>query len=58
MTKTIVKENTIFTIKELNKKWKISTVKGLIEITYDISKVEYPTFDELKEYILSEEIFQ
>lgn len=53
----VVKNGIIYNVNELQNKWKISTSINNMPIDYEISKNDYATFDELKAYILSCDIF-
>ncbi|MDR3263682.1 MAG: hypothetical protein LBT30_05160 [Clostridiales bacterium] len=53
----IIKNEKNYSVFETKTKWKISIVKTELSIDYNISKKDIPTFEALKEYILSEDIF-
>lgn len=57
MARTIEKDGRVLTVQEFSQKWKVSTDKGGLQVSYDISKAVYPTFDDLKTYVLSDMIF-
>lgn len=57
MARTIEKDGRVLTVQEFSQKWKVSTDKGGLQVSYDISKADYPTFDDLKAYVLSEPMF-
>lgn len=57
MARTIEKDGRVLTVQEFSQKWKVSTDKGGLQVSYDISKADYPTFDDLKTYVLSDMIF-
>lgn len=53
----IVKNNVNYIVSELQNKWKVSTAINGMPIDYEVSKNDCATFDELKAYILSCDIF-
>lgn len=55
--KEILKDGRVITVKEYSIKWKITTTKNGRATSYDIQKKYYPSFEDLKEYILNEPIF-
>lgn len=57
MARTIEKDGRVLTVQEFSQKWKITTDKSGLQVSYDISKADYPTFDDLKAYVLSEAMF-
>lgn len=54
MERTIEKDGRVLIVQEFNQKWKVSTDKGGLKVSYEISKADYQTFDDLKAYVLSE----
>lgn len=53
----ITKNNQIYKITENDNNWVAKLEYGNLQATFDIPKNMCKTFDELKEYILSSEIF-
>ena len=54
---TIAKENTVYTVTESTDKWKVSNDSGKLSFSVDIPKELCKTWDELREYVLSNNIF-
>ncbi len=57
MVKTIEKDGRTITVQEYAVKWKVTTPRDKITLSYDIDKRNYPTFEDLKAYVLKEPMF-
>ena len=55
--KEIIKGGRIIGVKEYSIKWRITTNKNGRQTSYDIQKKYYPSFEDLKEYVLNEPTF-
>ena len=53
----IIKNNVEYHIIELKRFWKIVSIKGKLTIEYKIPKENCLTIDDVKSYILSNDIF-
>lgn len=53
----IKKGDTVFTVLEFANKWKVNADNGRITLEYNVPKELCATFDELRDYILSNDIF-
>ena len=53
----IEKNGKVYTVAESRSKWSVSTDVEQLTITYDVSKDICNSFDELQEYVLSNDIF-
>lgn len=54
----IEKNGRIFSVTETETNWKLSEEKGrTMSVTYNIPKENAPTAEELRDYVLSSELF-
>ncbi len=53
----IAKGNKIYNITEHINKWIVKSASGKLSISFDVSKELCKTEDELREYVLSNEMF-
>lgn len=53
----ITKDDKTYAVKESAAKWTISTESGKLAVSYDVSKEICKTADELREYVLNNELF-
>mgnify|MGYP007043623883 CR=1 FL=1 len=53
----IVKNDKNYIISELQNKWKVSTIINGMSVDYEVSKSDCATFDDLKAYVLSCDVF-
>lgn len=51
------KNEKVYTVKECNDHWNVSTVIGKLSVSYQIPKDVCATFEALKQYIESENMF-
>lgn len=54
---TIIKNGKTYAVKENRKSWTVSTTIDCIDISYNIQKVDYPTFESLRAYVIESNIF-
>ncbi|MBD5086706.1 MAG: hypothetical protein HDT32_05080 [Clostridiales bacterium] len=54
---TIKKENKIYIAKENKTSWTLSTTIGQVDVSYNVPKVDCPTFDALTEYVIANDLF-
>mgnify|MGYP003185167218 CR=1 FL=1 len=54
---TIEKNNKIYTVKENKMSWTISTKIGDVEVSYNVQKADYPTFESLKAFVAENNLF-
>lgn len=54
---TIAKGDSIYTVTESRDKWKVSKGSGKLTISVDVPKELCKTGDELREYVLSNDLF-
>lgn len=57
MGRTIIKDGRTITVQEYAVKWRVTTTKSGVAIPYDVPKKNYPTFEDLKDYVLKEPLF-
>ena len=53
----ITKNGKTYAVKENRKSWTVTTTIDCIDVTYNIQKVDYPTFESLQAYIVNSNIF-
>lgn len=53
----IEKNGKIYTIRENKTSWTISTTIGRVDVSYNVPKSDYPTFDALKAYVVASDLF-
>lgn len=53
----IEKNGKQYTINEYDKKWVIKRVEGQLTIKYELSKTDYSTYDEVKNFIETSDTF-
>lgn len=54
---TVQKNDKTYTVKECKNHWNISTEIGKLSVSYQVPKDMCATFEELKQYIESENMF-
>ncbi len=54
---TIIKNGKTYAVKENRKSWTVTTTIDCIDVSYNIQKVDYPTFESLQAYIMGSSIF-
>ena len=54
---TIVKGDSVYIVTELRDKWKVSKDSGKLSLSVDVPKELCKTEDELREYVLSNDLF-
>lgn len=54
---TIEKNGKIYTAKENKASWTVSTTIGRIDVVYNVPKVDCPTFESLKAYVVASDLF-
>lgn len=54
---TIEKNGKVYTTKENKMSWTLSTTYGHIVVSYNVPKVDCPTFDDLKVYVIESVLF-
>ena len=54
---TVTKGNVVYQITELKDKWKVTSEKSRVEISIEVPKGLCRNEEELKEYILKNELF-
>ena len=53
----IIKGDSVYTVTESRDKWKVSKDSGKLSLSVDVSKELCKTWDELREYVLSNDLF-
>ena len=53
----IEKNGKTFDVKENKKSWTIKTDSERLTVTYNIQKVDYPTFDDVKAFVMENDMF-
>ena len=53
----IQKGESVYTVTESTENWTVRNENGKVFVSYDVSKALCPTFEELKQYIQSSELF-
>lgn len=53
----VTKNNKVYTVKETETKWVVSTENGKISIAYDIPKDVCKTTEDLKKYVTDNDLF-
>lgn len=54
---TIEKNGTLYTVRESDRKWTVSTEKGRLSVSYDVPKELCGTEEALREYVRKEAVF-
>ena len=54
---TIEKNGTVYTVREFDRKWTVSTEKGRLSVSYDVTKEMCGTEEALREYVRKEAVF-
>lgn len=54
---TLQKGEMLYRIEELEKHWKIEAVNGKLTVCYQASKEDYPTADDVRSFILHDNMF-
>nr|DAG48475.1 MAG TPA: hypothetical protein [Caudoviricetes sp.] len=54
---TIEKNGTVYTVRESDRKWTVSTEKGRLSVSYDVPKELCGTEEALREYVRKEAVF-
>lgn len=54
---TIRKNGKTYTAKENKTSWTVSTTIGRVDVSYNVPKVDCPTFDTLKAYVAANDLF-
>ncbi len=52
----ILKNGKTYEVKETSAKWIIKATSGIMDISYDISKKDCETFEDLKKYVEEAEV--
>lgn len=52
----IEKKGKTFNVKENKASWTIKTSSERLTVTYNIQKVEYPTFDDVKAFVMENDL--
>ena len=55
---TIEKNGKQYAVRENKASWTISNAIGRVSVAYNVSKKDYPTFDELKAFVETNELFE
>ncbi len=53
----IEKNGKIYTVAELKDKWKVENKNSKLSVAFDVSKELCSTADELREYVLNNDLF-
>lgn len=54
---TIEKNDKVYMVRENKQSWTISIKFGQVDVVYNVPKAGCPTFDDLKEFIVENEMF-
>lgn len=54
---TIEKNGAIYFVKENLKSWTLSKTIGSVPISYNVSKIDCPDFDALKQFVAENSVF-
>lgn len=53
----ITKNNKVYSVEEKKTKWVVSAEDGALSVSYDVPKNNCKTPEELKEYVISNDLF-
>lgn len=53
----IEKNGKVYTVKESDKKWTVSTESGKLAVSYDVSKELCGSAEQLQEYVMNNDLF-
>lgn len=53
----IEKNGTTYIVTDCGSFWKVENVSGKLSVCYKLSKADYPAFDDVRTFILTDDLF-